>query len=210
MTLRLPLAKPRRALATLLALAALLAPALLPAAADARGRGSPAEHVARNAERLGLDAETQAALAEIVAESEAEDRALHEQKRAEWKRMHGLLSAPELDRAAVLEQADAIDAIDAHSHRRRIEVMLRIHELLTPEQRQALVEIQQRERPWKRGRGPLGRCSADVRSLCADAPDGPAALRCLADRWDALSESCREGVARSRGGEPPPPPPDAP
>jgi Spy/CpxP family protein refolding chaperone len=193
-----------RALAPLLALAALLAPA-----AGARPRHSPAEHVARHAGQLGLDAEAQATLATIVEESRTRDETLHQEIRAARERMHELLSAPDLDRDAVMAQADALDALHARAHRNRLESMLRIHELLTPAQRAALVEIRERERPWRRGRGPLGRCSADLRSLCADAPDGAGALRCLADRWDAVSEPCREGVARGQGrDEDPPPPPD--
>jgi Spy/CpxP family protein refolding chaperone len=189
----------RGAAALVAALALVLAPA---PAADARPRHPPAEHVKRHAAQLGLDAAAQAALEEIVAESEAQERALRGEMRAARKQMRALLSGPELDRAAVAAQADALDALHARSHRRRLDTVLRIHELLTPEQRAALVEIRERDRPWKRGRGPLGRCSADLREQCADAPDGAAALRCLADRWDALSEPCREAVARCRGEEP--------
>lgn len=200
MTRSLPV---RLGLALALALAALAPPA------EARPRRSPAEHVARHAEQLGLDAEAQAALAAIVDESEAQERALRAERRAARERMHELLSAAELDRAAVMAQADALDALQARAHRQRLETVLRIHDLLTPAQRQALVEIRGRERPWGRGRGPLGRCSADLRTLCADAPEGAGALRCLADRWDALSEPCREAVARCRDDGPPPPaPPD--
>jgi len=189
------------------AIALALATALAPPA-EARPRRSPAEHVARHAEQIGLDAEAQAALAAIVEESEGQDRALHAEMRAARERMHELLAAPALDRAAVLAQAAALDALHAKAQRNRLETVLRIHELLTPAQRQALVEIRERERPWGRGRGPLGRCSADLRTVCADAPEGAGALRCLADRWDALSEPCREAVARCRSDEPPPPPAD--
>lgn len=207
---------PMLRIARLAAAAALLAAlGLAPAEAQARPRHSPAEHVQRHAEELGLDAEAQAALAAIVAESETEERALRGELRAAYEQMRALLSGPELDRAAIEAQAAALDALHARSHRQRLDTVLRIHELLTPEQRAQLVEIRERDRPWKRGRGPLGRCSADLREQCADAPDGAASLRCLADRWEALSEPCREAVARCRHPEPgpepgpgPEPPPD--
>lgn len=196
-----------RSLPVRLGLAIVLALAAAGASpAEARSRRSPAEHVARHAEQIGLDAEAQAALGAIVEESERDEQALREEIRAARERMHELLSAAELDRAAVMAQADVLDVLHARSHRHRLDAVLRIHELLTPAQRQALVEIRDRERPWRRGRGPLGRCSADLRSLCADAPEGAGALRCLADRWDALSEPCREAVARCREDGPPPPP----
>ena len=176
--------------------AALAALALVAAPpADARGRHSPAEHLARHVEQLGLDEATQAAITEIVTSSKAQDDALGEELRAARTRLRELLSAPETDRAAVLAQADQLDALYARKHRSRLEAVLQIHELLTPEQRAELVKLREQERPWKRGRGPLGRCSADLRAHCADAPDGAAALRCLADRWDALSAKCRDAVA---------------
>lgn len=187
-TIRLGMAR----LAAAVALGAALGLAAAPAA-DARMRRSPAEHVQRHAEQLGLDAGTRAALEAIVAEAEARDEARRAEMRAARERMRALLSAPEVDRDAIVAQADAFDALKARAHRDRLETILRIHELLTPAQRQALVEIRERERPAERGRGrgPLGRCSADLRAHCADAPDGPAALRCLADRWQALSPPCR-------------------
>lgn len=179
------------------AVAAIVLAGALPA--DARGRHhSPAEHIARHAERLGLDEATQAAIAEIATSSKAADEALEEQMRAARERMRELLSAPETDRDAVMAQADELDALYARMHRNRLEAVLRIHELLTPEQRAELVRIREQERPWKRGRGPLGRCSGDLRAHCADAADGAAAFRCLADRWDALSEKCRDAVSPGR------------
>jgi len=192
-----------------------LALGLAAAGADAQPRRpSPAEHVARHAEQLGLDEPTKAALAAIVAESDARDRALRDEIRAGRERMRELLSAPELDRAALIAQADALDALQLRAQRNRLDTVLRIHELLTPEQRAALVKLREQEGPaWRRGgrrgpRGPLGACSRDLRAQCADAPEGAGALRCLADRWDALSDECRDAVARARADEPPPPPPD--
>lgn len=178
--------------------ALLAALGVAPASAQARPRHSPAEQVQRHAEELGLDAETRTALAAIVAESDAEEQALRGELRASYQRMRALLSTPELDRAAIEAQAAVLDGLHARSHRQRLDAVLRINELLTPEQRARLVEIRERDRPWKRGHGPLGRCSADLREQCAAAPDGAGALRCLADRWDSLSEPCREAVARCR------------
>jgi Spy/CpxP family protein refolding chaperone len=197
---------PPRSTLLLLAAALALATTLAPHA-DAGGRHgprpSPAERIARYAEELGLDAETQAELAKIAEESKAEDEALRAEKRAAHQRMRELLSAPELDHDAVRAQADVLDALRARAHRNRLDAMLRVHELLTPEQRQALVAMRERRHHAKRGRGPLGGCSGDLRAHCVDAPDGPAALRCLADRWDALSDACRHAVTGRRPGPPP-------
>jgi Spy/CpxP family protein refolding chaperone len=121
-----------------IAIALALATALAPAA-EARPRRSPAEHVARHAEQLGLDAEAQSALAAIVAESDAGEQAARQEIRAARERMRELLSSAELDRAAVLAQADALDALHAKAQRQRLEAVLRNPERLTPALRRALV-----------------------------------------------------------------------
>ena len=168
------------------------------ATAEGRRHQAPGEVVARHAERLGLDADTQAALARILEESGARYRELETEERAARDELRARMSAAEPDRDAILAQADVLDALRSRAHRSKLDAILRIHELLTPEQRALLVEIRNEERPWRRGRGPLGRCSTDLRALCADGPGGPDALRCLADRWDRLSRTCREAVAESR------------
>ncbi len=168
------------------------------ASAEGRRHRAPGEVVARHAERLGLDADTQAALARILEESGGQYRELEEEERAERGEFRALMSVPEPDRDAILAQADVLDALRSRAHRSKLDAILRIRELLTPEQRAQLIEIRNEERPWRRGRGPLGRCSSDLHALCASAPDGPDALRCLADRWDRVTETCREAVAESR------------
>ena len=168
------------------------------ATAEKRRHRAPGELVSRHAERLGLDAATQAELAQILEESGAQYRELKEEKRAAREDLRALLSAPEPDREAILAQADVVDALRSRAHHSKLDAILRIHELLTPDQRAALVAIRNEERPWRRGRGPLGRCSADLRAICADVPDGPDALRCLADHWDRVSDACREAVEESR------------
>jgi Spy/CpxP family protein refolding chaperone len=168
--------------------------------ADGRRHRPPGELVSRHAERLGLDADTQAALERILEESGARYQELKDEKGAAREELGALLSEPEPDRKAILAQAEVVDAPRSRATRHKLEAILRIHELLTPEQRAALVAIRAEERPSKRRRGPLGRCSEDLLAICGDEPDGPASLRCLADHWDALSDSCREAV-RDRGDE---------
>jgi Spy/CpxP family protein refolding chaperone len=169
-------------------------------AANARPPGPPGDLVARHAERLGLDAETQAAIQQIVAESEALEKALRARKEEAHQRMRELLSQPETDREAVMRQADVIEALRAEAHRSRLDTMLRIHEKLTPAQRAELVRLHGEDGPW-RWHGPLGRCSRDLDDLCGGAADGPTALRCLADRFAEVSAPCRDAFG---------PPPEAP
>jgi Spy/CpxP family protein refolding chaperone len=181
---------------TWLGVALALLVASLAAPAGARppgGRGGPGQFVARHAERLGLDADTQAAIERIVAESETREEALRGRIAAARERMRELLDAPDASRDAVMRQADELDALHAESHRNRLDAMLSIHEQLTPAQREALVRLRDEERP--RRRGPMGPCRAELREHCPDATDGPARLRCLADRWAELPEPCRDAFS---------------
>jgi Spy/CpxP family protein refolding chaperone len=193
--------------------ALVLASLAMPLAAGARPPGSRGPSVTRHLEQLGLDADTRAAVQQILDESESQEQALRERKRQTRERMHELLSRPTMDRDAVMRQAEALDALHAELHRIRLDAILRIHERLTPAQREELVRIRERER-GKHGRrgfhGPLGRCTGDVRRLCAEAADGRAALGCLANRWEELDDSCREAFAESREPEPEPRPDAAP
>ena len=87
----------------------------------------------------------------------------------------------------MLAAAGDVDRAMAALHRSRLEAILEIHALLSPAQREELVRIRAEERAWRRGGG----CAADLDASCPDAAPGVAALRCLADHFDALSAACR-------------------
>ncbi len=169
-----------------------------PLAAAARSSGSPIDLVARHAQRLGLDDETQQAIARVAEESAARQEALWEEVRAARERLHALLVEGKEDRDAVMQEAARVDALKAEAHRDRLDAVLRIHALLTPAQRQELVRIHEEHGPRRR----YG-CEADLAALCPDAPPGPEALGCLADHFDALSEACRRSLGRLSGEGPP-------
>ena len=189
--------------------AALLALAAAPATASPPfGGGPPPPHdpagmVARHAERLGLDAAAQAEIQRTLDESAARNEALRSRVETARQRLHELLGAPEPERKAVMAQAAALDALMAETHHNRLDAMLRIHTLLTPQQRAELVRLREELRPPRRGPPPS--CKEDVRSACPDAESGPELLRCLAAQWDSISAPCRERLEHL--GEDPPPPP---
>jgi Spy/CpxP family protein refolding chaperone len=180
-----------RRTAAALALALALA---VPGAAAARASRSPADLLARHAERLGLDAETQAAIQAIVDDWGTRDAALREEIERARERLHELLARRDPDEAAVLAQQDALAALYAETHRRRLIATLRIHERLTPEQREELVRIRMEEGPPQRVPS-RGACREELQSRCAGAR-GPAALRCLAEHWEDLGEGCRDVLER--------------
>jgi len=178
-----------------LALAVVLAAgsALAPGTAQAR-RGPSADWVAEHAERLGLNEATLAAIGAIVEESNERRSALYDEIGAAYGRMHEMLGQPAPDRAAVMAVSAEIDALKAEARRNRLDAMLRIHELLTPAQREELVRIREEEHAEREKRG--ARCAPERAALCPDAAPGPALLRCLADRWEETATPCRESVER--------------
>jgi Spy/CpxP family protein refolding chaperone len=169
-----------------------------PLAAAAGSSEPPLDLVARHAERLGLDDETQQAIARVAEASRARQEALFAEMREARRKLYALLDGGAEDREAVMEQAARLDALKAEAHRNRLDAILRIHALLTPAQRQELVRLREERGPRHR-RG----CAADLAALCPDAQPGPDAWRCLADRFEALSDTCRASLDRLAGDDPP-------
>lgn len=176
-------------------------------------RHGPPIFALRYAERLGLDADTQAKLEEIVSQSRARNeelgKRLHDARREMFERLE--MSTP--DEQAVMESADTVSAIEAEMEKNRLQAVLGIRTLLSPEQREELVRLvaeqgprggRDRAPPHRRG---LGACREDHRQRCPGATDGLAVLACLQQHWNELSEACRTAFDFSR---PPPPPPGHP
>jgi Spy/CpxP family protein refolding chaperone len=178
---------------------------------DHRGGPGPDRFIAQHAEELGLSDETVEAIDKIVDESRARSEKLHEQLRGEHEALHDLLAQDVPDEAAVMAQAEAIDALKLQENKNRLRALIAIRSQLTPEQRQELIRIREERMPRERKRGPMGACRDDMAALCPDAEPGRAALECLSGNWDELSAKCRgafEGGPRGdlEGGPPSGPP----
>jgi Spy/CpxP family protein refolding chaperone len=142
----LHVAKWIRGLAVLLALAGAAAPAL--AGEGGRHRRKPPLDaiLERNAERLGLDAETLAKIRAAGDASRPEHERLEGELHALRREMWTLLSedAPAPD--AVMQLADRIGAAETALDKHRLATLLEIRALLTPEQRRELVRIHEERR----------------------------------------------------------------
>jgi Spy/CpxP family protein refolding chaperone len=156
-----------------------------------RGDRGPERFIEQHAEELGLSAESLEAIEKIVDDSRARSEALHEELRGEHEALRALLEQEMPDESAVMAQAEAINARKLQAHENRLGAMIAIRHQLTPEQRQELVRI--REERVQRGKKlwALRACRDDVGDLCPEAGRGRAALTCLSDNWDELSEECR-------------------
>ncbi len=139
------------------------------------------------AERLGLEAETLAAIHTIVETARLQNKTLWTELQQAHAQMRALLSQDTPDPAAVMQQADTIGALELAERKNRLQAMLQIRAILTPAQRQE-----------------LGACQADSANLCADAASGRARLQCLRDHLEELSEPCRAAIQRPRGERPGP------
>lgn len=187
----------------LLLVAGLAAPSAL---AQPKRHGPPI-FALRYADRLGLDADTQTKLQEIVSESRAANEGLHEKLHEARDQLVEQLEATTPDEATVMKRADAVSAIEGEIHRNRLRAILDIRKLLTPAQREELVRLAS-EHPRREGRhrGPhprgLGSCRDEQKEHCPAAEDGLAVLGCLQQHWSALSEDCRAAFDFSKPPEP--------
>ena len=119
----------------------------------------------RHADELGLDAAVRARIHDLAAQSRQAAQPLDEELRGLHDGMRALLEQDSPSADAVMQQADRIGAAETEMHKQRLQTMLAIRALLTPEQREKLVQIFEAHREhWRQ------RTSA---AAGTDPPDGP-------------------------------------
>ena len=110
------------------------------------------ELLERHAEELGLDAATQAKIRDSAAQARQQAQPTLDELRTLHEGMHQLLVSGSPDSQQVMSQADRIGAVETQLRKQRLATMLEIRALLTPEQRQKLVQIFEDKRARWRGR----------------------------------------------------------
>jgi Spy/CpxP family protein refolding chaperone len=159
------------------------------------GGGGPGRMLDYHAERLDLDDETRAAIDQIVEESRAGGEDLRVELRAAHSRLRELLSGPSPDQGAVMRQAELIGEIETAERKHRLGSMLRIRELLTPEQREELVQIREEQR--NRHFAMIEEaCGSAMERFCPDLEPGPELGMCLRENQEELSDLCRMALER--------------
>lgn len=106
--------------------------------------------IVEHAERLGLDEKTLTAIRTIVDASREREEVLQGELHQAHAQMRALLSQETPDEAAVMRQAEAIGALEVAERKSRLQAMLGIRALLTPEQRQELIRIREEFRVHRR------------------------------------------------------------
>jgi len=147
----------------------------------------PERFIAEHAEQLDLPQETLTAIRTIVEAARGSQETRRIALRRAYAQMRALLSQEVPNEATVMQQAEAISALELAARKQRLQVMLRIRALLTPAQRQELVRLQE---AWQ----------TENTYLCADAGQGRRHLACLQDHMTELSEACR-GALQDRMGD---------
>ena len=149
----------KRHLGSRIARSALVLAAVLGLAASAAARQDD-EHrpigglIQRNAERIGLKGDALASVQAVVEASGKRHEALLAQLDAARNAMRSLLSKPVPDSAAVMAQADAIGSIETQLHKNRLQAIMDIRALLTPEQREVLLRVRDEEHAKRALEGP--------------------------------------------------------
>ena len=159
-----------------------------------RDAGSQSDRfIEEQAEQLGLDEKTMAAIRTIVDASRARGQTLRAELHTAYAQMRALLSQELPDEAAVMQQADTIGALELTERKNRLQAMVRIRALLTPVQRQELIrrqgELHSRRRPDF-----MQACQADSTNLCPDATHWRPRMQCLHNHIEELSETCRAAI----------------
>jgi len=182
-------------------LTALTAPGVSRAGAERPPRDTsarPDRFIAEYVEPLDLDQETLATIRTMVEASRAQGETLRAKLRQAYAQMRAQLSREVPDEAAVMQQADAIGALELAARKQRLQVMLQIRALLTPAQRQGLIRLQE---TWHTRRRPaiMQACQYESTDLCPDAAPGRPHLECLYDHMAELSEACRTAIQGRKG-----------
>ena len=158
----------------------------------------PDRFIAEYAERLGLDQQTLATIRTLVEAARAQAKTQRAELRQAYAQMRALLSQEAPSEAAVMQQADAIGALELAARKQRLQVMLQIRALLTPAQRQELVRLQETWNTRRRAEI-MPACQAESAEFCPDATPGRPHLECLYEHMAELSEACQTALQGRSG-----------
>jgi Spy/CpxP family protein refolding chaperone len=182
----------------------LVAAAEAPYGGPNRGPGGglgrdPLRVIEANAQELGLDEETLGTIRDRIDASRETTQKLEAAVRELNHALRESLAQEAPDRDAVMAVVDSLGRTEIELRRHRIETLLEVRALLTPEQRARARELGMRQPP-RGGRGRMRQsCHDDAQKLCADTPRGRARFDCLREHEAELSPECREALQAGRG-----------
>jgi Spy/CpxP family protein refolding chaperone len=152
-----------------------------------------------NADELDLDEQTRASIRARIDASQEERKRLEAAVRELYQTLQRTLEEDAPDRDAVMAVVDSLGRTEIELRKHRIDTLLEVHALLTPEQGARARELRMR-RPHHGGRARMrDSCHDDAQKLCADEPRGRARFDCLREHEAELSPACREALQSGPG-----------
>jgi Spy/CpxP family protein refolding chaperone len=101
----------------------------------------------RRQSEIGLDERQRAALVQEVQQAQSDLVPLQFEMSAAGEALSRLLGSPQVDEAKALAEAERVMKLETQIKRRHLALLIRIKNVLTPEQQQALQRARPRERP---------------------------------------------------------------
>lgn len=112
-------------------------------------RGAWLQHLT---DKLDLDDDTRTSVRALIDARRERTRDARKELKAAHTQMYEMLQADQPDEAQVLAQVERIGALRTALHKQRMQTILRVRALLSPEQRATLLEMFKKRRgkrgPW--------------------------------------------------------------
>ncbi|MCH2187099.1 Spy/CpxP family protein refolding chaperone [Myxococcota bacterium] len=179
---------------------------------EASGRSHRPEHKGAGAfpnrllEEVGVTESVRNEIASISEQSESRARSLHDEIHEARKSLRDLLEENSPNQEVIMQKVDEIGALEIQADKHRLETMLSIRALLTPEQRIALEELHENHRGKRHGRKmrKLKRaCSDALTGVCSGDLEDREKIQCLHEQHADTSDSCKLALRKLRSPEHP-------
>ena len=157
-------------------------------------------------EEVGVDETVRNQISSISEKSEPRARSLHEEIHEARKSLRDLLEENSPNQEAVMQKVDEIGALEIQADKHRLETMLSIRALLTPEQRIALEKFHEKHKGKRHGRKmrTLRRaCNDALTGVCSGDLEDREQIQCLHEQHADTSSSCKMALQKLRRPEHP-------
>lgn len=149
------------------------------------------------ADELGLDDTTRAAVREIIVSTHDALAPVRHSLQENRRRLRAMLAEEQPDEAAVMKQLDAVIELERDLWRQRLQALIRVRSLLTPEQREQVAGMLENRIGGAKQRflRTAAACRGDIERYCPGAAGVRDSVRCLVDNRERVSAACRDALA---------------
>jgi Spy/CpxP family protein refolding chaperone len=150
-------------------------------------------------EEVGVNETVRHEISSISEKSEPRARDLHDQIHEARKALKNLLEQDSPDQQLVMQKVDEIGALEIQADKHRLETMLSIRALLTPEQRTALETLREDHQGKRYGhkmRKLKKACKDTLAETCSESLGDRDQIQCLHDQHADISNSCKMALQK--------------